>query len=236
MKSLKFTIILFLFATLSCSKSSESESSEPIGKNNLITTPPITDFDGNVYQTLAICNQTWIKKNLQVSHYKNGDILPQVTDATQWKNLTSGAWCYYNNDPSTEAIYGKLYNWYAVVDPRGIAPLGWHVPSDLEYNILIENCLGGFGIAGGNMKETGYLNWDSPNTLATNSSGFTALPAGYRTFSGSFNYEGKEALFWSTTEENITRGKYLGILNTISNATRSNLYKFYGFSVRCLKD
>jgi uncharacterized protein (TIGR02145 family) len=231
MKSLNFTYFLFFFIAIGCSNSTDSNEN-----TNPNTNATVTDVDGNIYQTITICNQVWAQKNLQVSHYKNGDIVPQVTDATQWKNLTTGAWCYYNNDPSTESTYGKLYNWYAVADPRGLAPVGWHVPSDAEYNTLIENCLGGFGEAGGKMKEIGTTNWDSPNTLATNSSGFTALPGGYRTFSGNFDYIRKQGNFWSTTEENATRGKFLTLLNTISNATRSDIYKFYGFSVRCVKD
>ena len=220
-KVLSFFILTSL---LSCSSSIEENSNNNNGNN------------GNNNQTVTICNQTWMQKNLQITTYRNGDIIPQVTDATQWKNLTTGAWCYYNNDPSTEATYGKLYNWYAVVDSRGLAPIGWHVPTDLEFNTLIENCLGGFGEAGGKMKESGTTNWDSPNTLATNSSGFTALPGGYRTFSGGFDYLRKQGNFWSTTEENVTRAKFLSLLNTISNATRSDIYKFYGFSVRCIKD
>src|SRR5690606_33259564 len=115
------------------------------------------------------------------------DVIPQVTDPTIWGNLTTGAWCYYNNDPANEIIYGKLYNWYAVNDPRGLAPVGWHIPSDSEWTILTDY-LGGFEVAGGKMKETGTTHWANPNIGADNSSGFTGLPGGYRAYnSAEFN-------------------------------------------------
>ena len=121
-------------------------------------------------------------KNLDVDRYRNGDPIPKVTDPTAWVALTTGAYCYYNNDSATyAATYGKLYNWYAVNDPRGLAPAGWHIPSDAEW-ATIETCLGGASVAGGEMKETGTIHWQSPNTGATNSSGFTGLPGGYRNY------------------------------------------------------
>ena len=147
--------------------------------NNNTDSNTVSDVDGNVYQTVTICNQTWTKSNLNVSKYRNGDFIPQVTDPTAWANLTTGAWCYYNDDPANGAVYGKLYNWHAVNDPRGLAPQGWHIPSDIELTTLT-NCLGGESIAGGQMKESGFAHWLSPNTDATNSSGFTGLPGGSR--------------------------------------------------------
>lgn len=225
-KILLFSLFI-VFA--SCSSDSGNDSNENINT-------PVTDIDGNIYQTVTICNQIWTQKNLQVSRYKNGDIIPQVTDYTEWMNLTTGAWCYYNNDPENESIYGKLYNWYAVVDPRGLAPAGWHIPSGAEWDTLIENCLG-VGEAGGKLKEAGTAHWDSPNLLATNSSGFTALPGGYRGFFG-FDWIRKTGYFWSTTttEGDTAKAKHLSLFNTLSNEFRSNTYKSYGFSVRCVKD
>src|SRR5665647_2153473 len=142
-------------------------------------TPPVS------IPSVTICTQVWMLKNLDVSTYRNGDLIPEVTDQTAWATLTTGAWCYNNNDPAVGVIYGKLYNWYAVNDPRGLAPTGWHVPSDAEWTTL-STCLGGDAVAGGAKKETGTTHWTSPNTGATNSSGFTALPGGLRDRTGPF--------------------------------------------------
>lgn len=139
--------------------------------------PTVTDYDGNVYQTVLIGDQCWMMENLKVTHYRNGDPIPHVTDGVTWGNLTSGAYCNYNNDEGNVATYGRLYNWYAVDDSRNIAPAGWHVPSDAEWQTLVDY-LGGDAVAGGKMKEAGTTHWASPNTGATNESGFTALPGG----------------------------------------------------------
>jgi uncharacterized protein (TIGR02145 family) len=155
--------ILCLIATTFLILNSCSDSNST--NNNSDTS--VKDIDGNSYQVVKICNSTWMKSNLMVSKYRNGDVIPQVSDPTQWANLTTGAWCYYTNDTANGPIYGKLYNWYAVIDSRGLAPIGWHVPSDLEFTTL-SNCLGGEPIAGGKMKATNL--WDSPNTGANNSS------------------------------------------------------------------
>src|SRR5450759_1177427 len=158
--------------------------------------------------SVTICTQVWMLKNLDVSTYRNGDLIPKVTDPTAWSALTTGAWCWYNNDSATNAsTYGKLYNWYAVNDPRGLAPTGWHVPSDAEWTTL-STCLGGNAVAGGAMKETGTTHWTSPNTGATNSSGFTGLPGGYRNNDGSFNNVGNFGYWWSSTELNTTDAWY----------------------------
>ena len=150
---------------------------------------------------VTIGTQIWASTNLDVTTYRDGTPIPQVTDPTQWGNLTTGAWCYYNNDSTTGATYGKIYNWYAVAgihdnDPNTpnkiLAPTGWHIPSDTEWNSIINfldpNANGGLtvpNVAGSAMKETGTTHWFSPNTGATNSSGFTGLPGGYRFFDGS---------------------------------------------------
>ena len=204
---------------------------------NYINSLPVTDVDGNTYLPVTICNQTWTKSNLNVSHYRNGDEIPQVKDPTAWANLTTGAWCYYNNDPANGAIYGKLYNWYAVNDPRGLAPQGWHVPTDLELNTLTNNCLGGETFAGGKMKSTGTSLWISPNTDATNSSGFSGLPGGCRDYNGTFFVIGYNAYWWSSSEFNTSNVWYNFLDYYNGNAYRYNdSSKTYGFSVRCLKD
>jgi uncharacterized protein (TIGR02145 family) len=200
---------------------------------NYINTLPVTDIDGNTYLPVTICNQTWTKSNLNVSHYRNGDEIPQVTDPTQWANLTTGAWCYYNNDPANGAIYGKMYNWYAVNDPRGLAPQGWHVPTDTEWNTLIY-CLGGNTVAGGKMKEVGTTYWSTPNLGATNSSRFTGLPGGQRNYFG--NFETIQIGSWWSSSEIGNFAYQRSIFYDTTTVVRSGLGKLTGIYVRCIKD
>jgi uncharacterized protein (TIGR02145 family) len=188
---------------------------------------------------IKICDQTWMTNNLDVSNYRNGDPIPQVTDPNEWNNLTTGAWCWYNNDSLNYAsTYGKLYNWFAVNDPRGLAPQGWHVPSDAEWSTL-STCLGGDAVAGSKMKETGTLHW-SQNTGATNSSGFAGLPGGSRGNFGTFSFVGYYGNFWSSTEYIVASqspyawNRYLSYSN--GSISRSFDFKKYGYSVRCLRD
>ena len=199
--------------------------------------PNLTDIDGNVYNTITIGNQTWTKKNLNVSKYRNGDVIPQVTDATQWDSLTTGAWCYYSNNSSNGTTYGKLYNWYAVNDPRGLAPVGYHIPSQAEWNILI-NYLGGSSVAGGKMKEVGTTHWLSPNTGATNISGFTGLPGGYKIGNGTFYSISDFGYWWSSTAipANEMAGAYYLRSNIEAFGTGYSGYRFWGESVRLIKD
>jgi uncharacterized protein (TIGR02145 family) len=226
---LLFLSFLFIYG---CSSSSDNDGNAT----------SVTDIDGNVYQTVTICNQVWTKSNLNASHYRNGDIIPQVTDPVQWTSLTTGAWCYYANTSSNGTIYGKLYNWYAVNDPRGLAPVGYHIPNDVEWTALT-TCLGGSAIAGGKMKETGTAHWESPNVDATNSSGFTGLGGGLRTYSntnpnleGAFYEIGIQTDFWSSTQFSDNRAIAIGLYYTDGLANRFEGYKIAGFSVRCVKD
>ena len=186
--------------------------------------------------TIVIGTQQWMSKNLDVAFYRNGEVIPQVTDPTAWAALTTGAWCYYDNDSTQGNKYGKLYNWYAVNDPRGLAPQGWHVPSDAEWTIL-ETALGGSSVAGGKMKEAGTLNWKAPNTGGNNNSGFAGLPGGSRDFNGSFDIVGYYGYWWSSTEFNTTTYawfRYLSYNN--GNFSRNFISKKLGFYVRCLRD
>jgi uncharacterized protein (TIGR02145 family) len=185
--------------------------------------------------TVTICAQVWMQKNLDVTKYRDGTPIPEETDATAWAALTTGAYCSYNNDPANDAIYGKLYNWYAVNDLRGLAPTGYHVPTDDEWTTLT-TCLGGESVAGGKMKETGTTHWASPNQDATNTSGFTGLPGGYRRSNGTFNYIGDNGIWWSSAQNGTTFGwnRYLYFYN--GNANRNFNSKKNGFSVRCLRD
>jgi len=210
-------------------------STNAINFNPSLTYGTMTDIDSNIYKTITIGTQTWMAENLKVTKYRNGDSIPNVTDGTTWRNLTSGACCEYENTPGFSKIYGRLYNWYAVNDSRNIAPAGWHVPSDAEWTTLT-NYLEGEAVAGGSLKETGTKHWKSPNTFATNQSGFTGLPAGGRSTSGSFFSQANNAFFWSSSEHNgsFAWGRSLNYGNDYVG--RYNTYKSFGFSVRCLKD
>jgi len=150
---------------------------------NAQETGAVTDIEGNVYLTIKIGDQLWMAENLKVSRYRNGDNIPNVPDTSEWVNLTTGAWVYYNNDSSNDETYGKLYNWYAVDDNRGLCPTGWHVPSEEEWTTLTIFLIG--RNVGGTMKST--TGWNSPNTGATNESGFSGLPGGNRNSDGDFN-------------------------------------------------
>ena len=189
--------------------------------------------------TVVIGTQHWMEKNLDVMTYRNGDTIPQVTSNAAWAALTTGAWCWYNNDPLNGAIYGKLYNWYAVNDARGLAPQGWHIPTDAEWTTL-GNLLGGYLVAGGKMKTTGTTRWNS-STSATNESGFSGLPGGYRSNNGTFYNVGNYGDWWGAAESSSTNAGYRDLYNN-NGALNRYYYSFissirnYGFSVRCLRD
>ena len=190
-------------------------------------------FLWNTCQEIQIGNQTWMCKNLDVDHYRNGDSIPEVRDTAEWANLKTGAWCYYNNDPEMGKIYGKLYNWYAVDDPRGLAPKGWHVATDAELNTMIIS-LGGDKAAGGKLKETDSLHWQSPNFGATNESGFSALPSGYRSYDGSFKFQRINGFWWCSKEENLYNAWYWFLGSDYSNIYSRTELKSIGLSVRCI--
>jgi uncharacterized protein (TIGR02145 family) len=195
----------------------------------------ISDIDGNYYKIIKIGSQYWMAENLRVSRYRNGGQIPNVTtDNTGWGNLTTGAWSYYNNDVSNNAIYGKLYNWYTTKGDT-LCPTGWHVPTDAEWTTLT-NYLGGEGVAGGKMKATGTAYWNDPNTGAINSSGFSALPGGVRGSDGSFNYIIYFALFWSATESANDNAWLRNLFDSSGDVSRGVIGKSVGASVRCLRD
>ena len=199
--------------------------------------------------SVTIGTQIWTNKNLDVSTYRDGTLIPQVTDPTAWANLTTGAWCYYSNDPANVAVYGKLYNWYAVAgihdnDPNTpnkiLAPLGWHVASDAEWTTLT-TFLGGEQVAGDKMKATGTLAsgsglWQSSNTAATNESGFTAIPAGYRDIDGVFYVIGLYSDWWSSSESNTLSAWYCYLTADSGRARRTDYNKKSGSAVRCIKN
>ena len=196
----------------------------------------ITDYDGNVYDTVIIGTQVWMKQNLKVTHYNNGVAIPNVKENTGWSNLTTGARCYYNNDSATNNIvYGALYNWYAVSNINKICPRGWHIPTEAEW-IVVENFLGGDSVAGGKMKEAGTTHWSAPNIDATNSSRFTGLPGGCRDFNSNFKFINDNGLWWTATEVDAAWAKSLYFWNQYGGVDHNPGSKKYGFSVRCVRD
>lgn len=195
----------------------------------------VTDIDGNTYKTVIIGTQEWIAENLNVEHYRNGDIIPQVQDQNEWAYLKTGAWCYYDNDPENGKKYGKLYNWYAVNDPRGLAPEGWHIPNNDEWNELIK-ALGGEDVASGKLKSKEC--WKGPISEFQNMSGFSALPAGALARIGRFISLFETCYFWSISQglDKMRDAYYLSLSN---DKPESKLYCFNKktfFSCRCVKD
>lgn len=196
----------------------------------------MTDQQGNLYKTIVIGSQEWMAENLKTDRYRNGDAIPNILSNGVWASLTSGATCWLNNDSAANACaFGRIYNRFAVVDSRGLCPAGWHVPSDLEFNTLAAN-LGGLDAAGGKLKSTSNL-WQSPNTGANNSSGFSALPAGSRQFNnGSFSAPGGQGYWWSSTNFISNLNYYYALLSNNGSFIRDFVDENYGFSVRCVKD
>ena len=184
-------------------------------------------------QEIKIGSQTWTTKNLEVTKYRNGDKIPQVKNKKKWAKLTTGAWCYYENKTAKGTTYGKLYNWFAVNDPRGLAPKGYHIPTDAEWTILTDY-LGGDTIAGTKMKSTS--GWDN-NGNGTNTSGFAGLPGGYRHDNGSFSNIGANGNWWSSSEDDAGDA-WARDLFSLHGIVYRNSYglKRSGISVRCLRD
>ncbi|MEN6352788.1 MAG: FISUMP domain-containing protein [Bacteroidales bacterium] len=197
-------------------------------------TDSVKDIDGNVYQTIIIRDQIWMKENLKTTRYNDGKPIPLVTDNGKWGALKTPAYCWYNNNMnSNKNTYGALYNWYAI-DTKKLCPKGWHVPSTEEWTMLIYSKFENGSLAGGSLKEAGTQHWASPNTLATNSTGFTALPGGYR-FSD-FYLIGKTG-FWWTSEEYNEITSWFGILEYDQQVFRGQYdNKQFGGSVRCVKN
>ncbi len=186
--------------------------------------------DNNEYNVVKTGDQIWFAENL--SYEISGK---EITDNSAWSNLSSPGYCWYNNDKATYGdTYGALYNWYAV-NTGNLCPPGWHVPTDVEWGTLI-NYLGGGNVAGGKLKETGTTHWNSPNTDATNETGFTALPGGYREVPGTFFNISYFGFWWSSTENNAGNAWYRYMNYIDAHIPRYNDDKKFGYSVRCLRD
>lgn len=252
----KISIVLFLMASVlvSCNQNKplkESTKEEQtveetdtstnesgiIFNKELLLKDTVVDIDGNVYHTVQIGQQIWMVENFKCTHFRNGEKIENVTDNDEWFNLTSSAYCNYENDTAYVKTYGRMYNWYAVNDNRNICPEGWHIPSYEEWTTLI-NFLGGRDHAGSKMKEKTTAHWIYDlNKRSTNSSGFTGLPGGLRSDSGNFFAEGGSGLYWSNTESDETSAWmiFLGSYDNDVVETMSGS-KYEGYSVRCIKD
>jgi uncharacterized protein (TIGR02145 family) len=200
-----------------------------------VLTGEVRDIDSNVYRTVTIGKQVWLRENLKVTRFRNGDPISEVTDGFKWSKRKEAAFCNYDNDPIFAVTFGRLYNWHAVNDSRGICPEGYHVPHDGEWFELTVS-LDGEGVAGGKLKEEGTNHWSEPNTGATNESGFTALPGGYRGNKGAFQILDDYCFFWTSTSYDDAMAWSRFLQNDDDAVFRIENYKTFGFSVRCVKD
>jgi len=207
-------------------------------------TPTVRLSTKNDFESIKIGKQEWMLKNLDVDRFRNGDLIPHIKDKEEWVkagNNKQPAWCYYDNNPENGKIYGKLYNWYAVNDKRGLAPAGWHVPSDAEWTVLT-TYLGGESVAGSKMKSVrGWNDWkdkygEIQNGNGDNSSGFNALPGSTRNFNGSFDFIRYTAFFWSATENDFNYAWNRNLNYNLGNVNMIYYNNSVGASVRCLRD
>jgi uncharacterized protein (TIGR02145 family) len=245
---LTFSLIIIFFLILSVNRSNSQSTNGETGLQAKI----VKDIDGNVYNTVTIGTQVWLKENLKTTKYNDGTTIPNITVDTTWATITSGAYCDYLNTSTNSTTYGKLYNWYVtdnntatkIKSNRGknVCPTGWHVPSDLEW-VKLKTYLGGDSVTGGKLKETGSTHWTNPNWGATNESGFTALPGGLRYYDGRFSRIWDEGYWWSSTEffhqvnlKNATLAWFSIVGYADVRISRENALKTCGFSIRCLKD
>lgn len=248
-KRIGFRILPFLIMGLilvcvsSCKKEDNNLSSgnSTNGKTSALFNPSVTygtmtDQDGNLYKTVTIGTQMWMAENLRTTKYNDGTAIQIVIKSNDWAELTTGAYCNYNNtiSPDTIATFGRLYNWYAINTGK-LAPKGWHVSTDAEWTTLTDY-LGGEFVSGSKLKEVGTIHWISPNTGATNETGFTALSGGYRYFDGTFTNFGYYGGWWTATEYYTGSVWFRLMYYGISPVSRDYGVTKMGFSVRCVRD
>lgn len=232
--------IVFCGLLLSLLYGCSSDDNDPTSSGNsapTLETGTVTDIDGNTYQTVKIGDQWWMAENLRVTHYRNGDPIEKMHDDTIWFAAGYGGFSDVDKDSTHRALYGLLYNGFALADPRGVAPDGWHLPSDSEWQVLEDHL--GAGTAGGQTKSTGTSLWTSPNLGATNESGFSALPAGVRVPAGGFSDRGNIAFFWTSTQAigpPIVHWWLRGMGYAETTLRRQAAPHQMGLSVRCVKD
>jgi len=190
--------------------------------------------NNETFESIKIGNQIWMAENLNVSHYRNGDPINMLEPDDYWRQTTEGAWCYYNNDSVNYAKYGRLYNWYAVNDARGLCPEGWRIPSTDEYDNLI-NYLGTDTTSGDFLKDTSSI-WITSQGTQTNSSKFSALPLGYRLTNGDFLNFGKIACFWTSTPGDNNNAWDIFLIGKSPMVGKSQTGFEHGYSCRCIKE
>ena len=200
------------------------------------STTSVTDIDGNTYSVVTIGSQCWLGENLKVTKFKDGSEIPVVTNDSIWKASITPAMTSYNNDNANDEVYGKLYNWFAANDPKGLCPEGWRLPHDNDFRILTEYLDPEDEFAGGRLKEAGTEHWESPNDGANNSSGFTGLPGGMRFREGMFDHINRRGIFWSSRPKDDFYGYFLMLTYDTPMAHRTHLFKQSGFSCRCIKE
>lgn|GEM_PF-2682892 len=192
----------------------------------------VVDIDGNSYKTIKIGTQTWMMENLKTTHYRNGNPIPNLADQVAWKSDMAGGYCIYDNNLQNGDTYGKLYNWYAVNHTSGLAPAGWHIPTEAEWTVLY-NYIGGTREGGMKIQDTNPVYW-SNHIIATNETKFSGLPGGCRNSNGIFEKLSYDCMWWTNTSNNLLAVGYdlyvKGYLERFENE------KKYGFSVRCIKD
>jgi uncharacterized protein (TIGR02145 family) len=235
MKNIPHIVSLLIILLLGISFLSLNSCNED---EDAITSETVKDIDGNIYHTVKIGTQVWMVENLKTTKFNDGTDIPNITNNIEWEGyigLGYPAYCDYENTASNSNTYGRLYNWHSITNVKSICPTGWHIPSDSEWETL-SAFLGGGSVAGGKLKETGTAHWISPNTGATNSSGFTALPAGSRQFGvGTFGALGENTVFWSSTSIDEEMAWLRWIYYDNSGFGRIGFGKA-GYSVRCVKD
>ena len=238
MKS-RIALIAFIFTgmciTLSYSCKKDGDGNNNDNNNDTTNNIKVTDIDGNIYNTVTVGTQVWMVENLKTTKYNDNTSIPLVTNSKEWAALSAPGYCWYFNDRAFyKNTYGALYNWYALNTGK-LCPTGWHVPSDAEWTVL-SDYLGGESVAGGQLKEITYTHWKSPNLYATNKTGFTALPGGYRYENGPFYYNGDLGIWWSSTEFDNQSAWDRLLDHYTGSIYRSPYSKNYGLSVRCLQD
>jgi uncharacterized protein (TIGR02145 family) len=194
----------------------------------------VGDVDGNVYNTVTIGTQVWMKENLRTTRFNDGSAINFITDNSEWSNSETLGYSLYDNDIRNKNIYGALYNWNTI-NTHILCPVGWHMPSMAEWTIMIDNT-GGAMVAGGLLKESGTDHWIDPNVGATNETGFSALPGGSRNEEGTFFSKGYYGHWWSATEDDISSAWSFSLINEYTVIEKYNPSKLMGFSVRCIRD
>jgi uncharacterized protein (TIGR02145 family) len=249
MQKSAFIILFVVFAISNACKNDDNQinGSAPFPEVNALNPnleyDSIFDIDGNSYAVIEIGNQTWMAENLRTTRFCNGDIIENILSSTEWQDSGLIAWAYFDNDSRYNKITGKLYTWYAAADQRNICPCGWHVPTESDWNTLINSidpsADGGNvwpNFAGSQLKSAGTDVWETPNLAANNQSGFSALPGGHRYINGTFNNFGLHGYWWSATESNALDAWYRAMFHGNGIASRASYEKGLGLAIRCIKD